>query len=361
MELKGRLGPILAIGILVAASVWMLSGEDDITQGSNTSSTPSSNPKVSSNDAQHRVQARVSRIETVERTLKLSGETQANTELTLMNQFAGTVDQVFVEQGQTVEAASAILTLDTRRLKARLNEAQALVRQRQLELQGIKRLERQNLSAQVNVATAESSLASAQAAQTALRIELEDATVRAPFAGIINDFSIKPGQWLSANEPVAMLLDITPLTIRLNVPQQDLLGISVGTQASVHIHNRELKSRVTYISAKADAATRSIPIELTIDNAASKFAAGLTANVELTLPSLEAHAISPALLQINTQGNLSLKTLNAQSRVVSKTVSIVKEQRDKVWVSGLSAKETLITVGQGFVEDGDIVTADIEP
>ena len=46
--------------------------------------------------------------------------------------------------------------------------------------------------------------------------------------------------------------------------------------------------------------------------------------------------------------------------IAATLLTIVKEERDHVWVTGLADKETIITVGQGFVDDGESVSADFD-
>lgn len=363
MDVRSHLGPITAIAISCLAGVWLYAGGNGVTQAQANDESINAEPVNDNNSPQSNaslpsVQVTTLTAQEIQNHLTLSAETVAETTLELTNQVAGNVTKVFVQKGDYLNKGDAIIEIDTRSLKANLAQAEALVTQRKLQLQGTQRLQNQNLTSQVSVATARTELESAQASLTALRIELENATVRAPFSGVLNQFEIKPGQWLVSNALVGELVDVTPLRILVDVPQIDLPNIVQGTQANVTFSTGQtVTSDVSYVSVTADSATRTVPVELQVTNNAPYIPAGISAQVVFTLNSIKAHGFSPALLEINAAGNMSVKTVDDTNTVRAKEVTIVRSDRERVWVTGLPDQVNVITVGQGFVADGDAVSA----
>jgi len=104
-------------------------------------------------------------------------------------------------------------------------------------------------------------------------------------------------------------------------------------------------------------ATRTFRIELEVPNPDGKLVSGITAELELPTSTLQAHRISPALLSLDKANRIGLKTVTADSHVKFMPVSIARSSADGLWVSGLPATLDVITIGQGFVRDGDEVIA----
>lgn len=361
MEISNKLGPIIAVGVGILATVWLLSGEHGLVQAPKDSASLEKKPAATADQPTKplfKVSVREQQAQWISQTLRLSGYTVANDTLHISNRLAGYVTDVLVKKGDHVSAGQTLIKIDDRSLQASLIKAQALVNQRLLELEGVQRLTDQKLASKVSVATAEAALASAKAELTELKIDLENSQITAPFSAVINDFSIKSGQWLNTSDPVATLVDVSPMKVAVQLPQRYHSTIQTGTPVEVTIQGLPSQSgRVSYVSRVADSQTRSIPLEITLNDSDSSLSTDISAEVELHLNKVKAHAVSPALLNINDNGQMSIKVLK-QGVVEQKTITIIRSDQDKVWITGLADTELLITSGQGFVKAGDKVDAE---
>ncbi|REG83306.1 efflux RND transporter periplasmic adaptor subunit [Marinomonas pollencensis] len=362
MELKSKIGPLVAIIITVAAVLWIYAGGHGITASqhdspTNTNESNSNNAEHTSlSNQKHSVQVTNIQAQSINLYLALSGQTLADKILTLTNSYPGEVVKLYSTKGDFLEQGAPILQIDTRVLKTQIRETSALIKQRNIELNGLNKLKDINLTSHVRLAEAETNLASALTSAKSLAIDLENATVTAPFSGVLNTLDIEKGQMLSDDSAIGTLVSLNPLRIQVTIPQNKIHHIHLGTQGKVHLATGlETTGKVSYISRQANTESRSINVELLIDNPNHSIAAGLTADVTFALSQQKAQALSPALLTLDDDGNTAVKTVDSQSKVVSYPVNIVKSERDKVWVSGLPSEVNLITVGQGFVNDGDIV------
>lgn len=365
MELSNKLGPIIAIGMGVIATVWLLSGEHGIVQAQDdtASGSPPSTVVDTSNDTADskplfKVSASALQAQWVQQTLRLSGYTIANNTLQINNRLAGRVIEVLINKGQSVKAGQPLIKIDDRTLQANLNQARALVKQRTLELEGVTRLTGQKLASQVSVASAEAALASAQASLSSLEVDLENSLIKAPFGGVVNEFTIKQNQWLSVGEQVATLVDTTPMKVAVQLPQHYMSSIQLNAPVDITIQGLELPGKISYISHIADSQTRSIPLEITLTESTKMVPTDISAEVILHLNKIKAHAVSPALLSINDNGQMSIKTLS-QNTVKQQPVSVVRSEQDKVWITGLDDNTIVITSGQGFVKVGEQVDAEV--
>ncbi|TBR42161.1 efflux RND transporter periplasmic adaptor subunit [Marinomonas agarivorans] len=361
MDLKSKVGPITAVVILAGTVFWMM-GVDEITQtqhsepGSDVSALA---PKVSTEKViKKQVQAQSVSQSTMSNFLSLSGTTQPSKELTLTSGLAGKVKKIHTQKGQFIKQGLPILNIDTRTLEARIAQEKALVKQRQMQLDGAIKLQQQNYSSAVNQASAEADLAAAKASLKASQVDLENAKLVAPFSGVLNTLDVEEGQLIPQNQVVGEFVSINPLSIEVNIPQKQLPLVKEGLPAHIELSTGEsADGKIKYISSVADSGTRSILVEIEVPNENNRIPAGITAHVTLALPDRKAHSFSAALLTLDDDGRTAVKTLNLNNEVVISPVEVLKSERGQVWVDGLPPNVNLITVGQGFTKEGDVVEA----
>ncbi|MEO9274217.1 efflux RND transporter periplasmic adaptor subunit [Marinomonas sp. 5E14-1] len=360
MELKNKVGPITAVVLTAIAVGWMLIGGNGVTvspsessQKNNTTSSLTVESKLI-----YSVQAKTLTAGTIEMHLPLSGTTEADETLSLINTYPGRITNLPIEKGSFVKKGTPLLEIDTRTLKAEIDQAKLLVKQRILELEGVKQLAANNYSSKVSLAQAETELASAKSAERRLLVDLENAILTAPFSGILNTLDVQEGQVIAAGDTIGTLVSLNPIKVSVNIPQNKIQQIKLGTPGEIRLESGyEAEGFVSYINTTANAASRTITVEIQVDNPDNIIPAGLTAAVDFTIDEQKAHAFSPALLTLDNTGKTAIKTIDINNRVVISPVTIVKSERDQVWVSGLPDNVNIITVGQGFVSAGDEIDA----
>ena len=361
MGLKSKVGPVTAILVTGAAVLWMVAGGNGITLAADASAksetTESQVAQLSSETkALKRVQAKTLTANTIATSLTLTGTTQASDSLALLSGYAGKIDKIHFNKGDVVTKGSVILTSDTRALRAEINQAQALLKQKELELDGASRLVKQKLASAVSLAAAKTEVAQAEATLKTLQVNLENAKLIAPFTGILNELNVTETQFISAGFPVGQLIALNPLIVNVNIPQKQIEQVKLGTLATIMLNSGlEVTGPVSFVDAVANSGTRSIKVEVQINNSENLIPAGITTKVVLSLPDQSAHGFSPALLTLDKNGHTAVKTLDIDSMVTLSPVTIIKSDRDQIWVNGLPKNVNLITVGQGFTEVGDKV------
>jgi multidrug efflux system membrane fusion protein len=82
--------------------------------------------------------------------------------------------------------------------------------------------------------------------------------------------------------------------------------------------------------------------------------AGMSTELALPLETTWAMRISPAVMALDEQGNLGVKTV-VDEHVKFVPIDIVKSDSQGVWLSGMGQQAEIITIGHGFVKDGDKV------
>lgn len=341
-------GQILALILLGALGTWMYSGLD-------TEPAPPDSVEAPTNDRLTRVEITPVETGTVERTLQVNGETRVNREVIVRAQITGEVEALAVEQGQRVSAGELLVRLDEGDLPDQLRSARATERQREADLNAMSQLVERGLQNRTDQRAAEAALEQAIANRRSIEVQLERTTVNAPFGGVIENLPVSVGSYLSPGADIAVILEYDPLNASAQVPESDISELAIGNPAEVRLITGEtFAARISQISSRARASTRSFTVEVEATEEAPDVA-GVTAEILFPLDAVQAHFVSPALLNLDQDGNLALKHVDSDNRVVSTPVAMVQSNPSGVWVTGLPDQTRLITVGQGFVQAGETV------
>ncbi len=284
------------------------------------------------------------------------GQAQPDRRARLRAQSSGEVAELVARKGDYLEKGAVIARLDSRAQQSRVQQAQEELARAQREFDNAQGLLERGVAPLDRVTQARAALAAARAQLTQAEEALDATVIRAPFAGRLDALDLDEASYISAGDEVGTMLDTDPLTIVIQIPQQALSRISEGQQASVRfITGEERKGTVDYVSRDADIETRTFRGEILVANPDQDLASGLSAQVEIPTGTLLAHFISPAILSLDADGRLGVKTVNAENKVVFHEVSLQRAQTDGIWVGGLPERVRLITIGQGFVRAGETV------
>ncbi|HUF55329.1 MAG TPA: efflux RND transporter periplasmic adaptor subunit, partial [Thermohalobaculum sp.] len=265
-------------------------------------------------------------------------------------------ESIAVEEGQTVVAGDPIMTLALDERASRLAEAEARLEQRQADYDAGISLQEKGYATAERIRELRSALEEARAEVATIEQQVADTTILAPFDGVVDEIERRVGEVVELGEEVATLIDNAPLRVEVRGPQQSISRVEVGAPADVQYATGAREAgRVCVISVAADSGTRTFRVEVRTPNADRSIPSGISAEVRIPTGEIEAHFLTPAILSLNDDGRLGVKTVSPQNTVQFHTVSIVQARADGIWVTGLPEEARVITVGQGFVRAGDAV------
>ncbi len=340
----------IAGGILLVIALWMLSG---LFIGNKKSSMPAS---TAGNSSVTRVQVMHSRAQPVLREVVVQGQSLAKREVTLKTEVAGEIAKVEARKGRAVKQGDVLLRLSADDRPQRLEQARALVQQRQLEYEAARSLKQKGLQAERQLAEALSLLRAAKLQLKGAELDMQRLTIRAPFSGVLQTRLVEQGDYLQPGDPLAVLVDLDPLVVRGDVSESKVGGLQTGMAATAELSNgTKLTGAISYVSPVADSRTRTFAIEMEASNPSPHHPGGMSATMRVPLASESAHKVSPALLSLNDAGVLGLKSVDQKGIVRFHEVEIIKSERDGLWLVGLPDEIDLISVGQGFVRAGEQV------
>jgi multidrug efflux system membrane fusion protein len=341
-----------AIIILLLVVVWVGSG---FLTGSHTSQSQDT-AAANTNDIS-RVQVATLTASPRDATLTVRGRTQALHWVDTRAQVDGIVKTIHFEKGDRVKAGDVLCELMVNDRQAKLDQAKALVAERQKEWDAADNLLKQGATSATAAKQAIAALEAARADERTQAIELENTRIRAPFSGFVDDRYVNVGDYMRVGDKCELVIAPEPFLAVGGVSEQDVGKLKIGSPASARLVTGEsVAGRVYFVATKADATTRTFRIEIELPNSDARLRDGVSADIHIPVKQVQAMKISPGILVLSDNGVVGVRTVE-NGIVHFKPVNVVSDGPDGMWVTGLSNGTTVITVGQEFVAEGSRVKA----
>lgn len=366
MKLNSRTKSILIAGaVALGVSLWMLSGlggDPDGTRSTRSSLRADDGASSSNPERPIRVVVQSSTARRITREIGVAGRTEPNRQVEVRAETDGTVVSIGADRGARVTEGQLIVELDMRDREAQLAEADALIEQMRLQYEAAERLRGREFVSDAEIAEARARLVSAQAARARILDDIEYTTIEAPFDAVLQERSVEIGDYVQAGDPVAELVDTDPMLVVGNVNEREVQGLSIGSTGGARLVNGGLvEGTVRYLAPVADESTRTFRIELAVPNSDGNLRAGVTAELEIDAEEIMVHSLSPALLTLADDGTVGVKAVDDDERVRFHPVEIVDSSAEGMSVTGLPRELRIISVGQGFVTEGNLVEPVMDP
>jgi RND family efflux transporter MFP subunit len=125
---------------------------------------------------------------------------------------------------------------------------------------------------------------------------LRDASVRAPFDGVIHERHVAPGAYLQIGQPVVTLVRINPLRFSAGVPERDAAPVHECQPVRLRIEGRSepLLVAVSRIGPSVETSNRTLSIEVDVPNPEFQLRAGLFAEAEIVVDEKAKATVVPA-------------------------------------------------------------------
>ncbi len=255
-----------------------------------------------------------------------------------------------MKKGQVI----AKLAMDDR--QARLEEAQALVHQRTLDLDAGKQLADKGFRPELKNAESRSALEAAKAMLARIELDIQRTQIRAPFDGVLELRPVEVGDYVREGNSIATVVDLAPAVVMAQISEREVGQIRIGQVGSARlVTGGSVEGMVRFIGAVSDAATRTFRVELEVPNPDGRIVEGVTAELRLPVAQTSAHALPPSVLTLDDLGRIGVKLVVEDDKVAFFPAQVIAGDAERVWLSGLPNTARVIAVGQEFVKDGERV------
>ena len=272
----------------------------------------------------------------------IKGFAEADKKVDLKSETSGRVVSLPIEQGSFVKKGEIICSLF-------VAEKESFFKKAELEFKSAKKLFDEGLYSSNQLQNIKSNFERA-------KLELDNASIKAPFDGIVDRITIDEGDFLSRGSTCATLLDLDPMILVGEISESDLINISKGSKAFIEtLDGNTFNGEISFIAASANPYTHTFRVEVKVENTDSLIKDGASAKIYVSAKEQMANLIPLSILRLDDQGNLGVRLISNQGTVEFKEIGLIQDTNRGVWVSGLPSSSRIITVGQDYVNEGEKV------
>jgi len=290
--------------------------------------------------------------------------------VTIATELPGKVVEIVFTPGSRVKKGDLLLRQDTSSEEAQLPGAEASLTLSSRNLSRAKSLIAEEMISQSQLDTAQANFQQAQAAVDNLRSQIAKKTVRAPFSGRLGIRQINLGQSLREGDAIVSLQTLSPIYVDFQLPQQYLNQVRQDLPVRVTadgLPDQQSTGKITAINPQVNAATRSIGVQATLQNAEELLRPGMFVSVEVVLPKLQTVLSIPTTAVLYAPFGDSVFIIEEKQTEDGKKYLALRQQFIRLGekrgdfvsvLSGLSAGESVVSTGVFKLRNGQTVVVD---
>ncbi len=293
----------------------------------------------------------------IARMVRAAGTVAAKDERELSFKVGGIVARVAARDGMEVRRGQLLAALDTTELTAGVQQAREAAAKARRDRDRARLLRAGGSIAIAQAEDAETGASVAEAALRAAEFDLRNAVLVAPDDGWVDRRMVEPGETVSPGKPVVRVSGRSlGFVVRASLPERDVLGLSVGDRALVHLDARPdeaIPCRVTEIAHSAARGTGTFQVEVRIDPArAGGLLSGLGAKLEIARAIDAAGAVPLLALQEGDGDRGTVYVVDGErARRVPVRVAFLDGER-AVLSSGVESVDRVVSEGAARLADG---------
>ena len=290
-----------------------------------------------------------------------SGEVEPEKSVVLTAPYAGTLTMLPVRKGERVGGGQAVAVVRSQSVTSALQIAEATLDQARDANERMQKVYASGAIPEVQKIDIETQLAKAEAAAAAARRAVADGTVKTPYRGIIGELYVDRGVEVLPGQRIALLMDMSALNIRIDVHENDISSIVVGTPAIVSVPALGLENLSAVVSERgyvASPLTRSYSCTLRLADAHPELMPGMVVKASFAVPETtgDRRIVVPAsAVQMDTEGKYVWTVVDGRVRKVH-IVPDGYSGRGVIVSEGLSSGDRVIVEGFQKVSTGMEVT-----
>jgi RND family efflux transporter MFP subunit len=273
---------------------------------------------------------------------------------TIAAKLTGTVASFPAALGEAVAAGEVLLTLNAPEADARLRQAQAQLAEAERNAARQRTLVASGVNPADALRDAEDRLRFAQASVAEAEALLAYATVRAPFAGVITEKNVLPGDLAVPGAPLLVLESTQRLRAEGPVPEKAAAGLKPGDPVGVLLDDAPapVAGRLEEIAGAADSVSRSVLVKVALPAGSAR--SGQFARLQVAGGTTAALLVPAGA--VNLFGQMERVFVVEQGRAVLRLVKTGRSAGDRVEIlSGLNAGEQVVLAPPAALHDGQPV------
>ncbi|AWX44739.1 Solvent efflux pump periplasmic linker SrpA [Flagellimonas maritima] len=298
--------------------------------------------------------------------LELQGDVMTKQNVLIYPEISGTLQRVYVKEGQKVSKGQLLASIDDGGLSSQLAQMKTQSELAKTTFERQKRLWEQNIGSEIQYLQAKTTYEAQESAVKQMQSQVSKSTIRAPFSGIIDDV-IKDQGTVVAPGPgseVFRIVNLSNMYIEVEVPESHLPTVTVGKNVNVYfpVLGDSVTTKVRQTGNFINPSNRSFTVEIPVPSSDGRIKPNLTARVMINDYTNESAILIPqSIVSENAAGQqyvylVENDSVSSEAIATKKIITTGKTQGDYVEVlSGINNGDGVIDEGARSVKEGQKV------
>jgi RND family efflux transporter MFP subunit len=294
------------------------------------------------------------------KTITISGNIEGNITVRLGFLVSGKINSIRVQEGDIIQAGEILASLDPTSYEQAKEIADANLNQMQDDYARISQLYEKKSIAESEYIKISNGLKAAKAQQVLQTKNVNDTKLYSPITGIVLKKGVEVGEIIGQGIQVFAISDIKQVKVQCFVPASDLRNISIGNKASVYVASLDsiFSGTIVEIGTLADAATRTFPIKIIIDNPNMLLRPGMTAEISIQTNMPEQSCMIPTECILHDVNNMPYvfiaDTVSQKAFKILVSIGTISNNMIEI-TEGLNVNHQVIVAGQHKLENGSSI------
>jgi RND family efflux transporter MFP subunit len=294
--------------------------------------------------------------------LHYSGTIEPSQSVALMFKSIGTVENVFVEEGDFVKKGQPLATVNKTTSQNLYNASKASYDQAKDAYDRLKNVYEKGSLTEIKWVEMETKLKQAESQMLITRSSLDDCTLCAPDNGMIGRRDVEPGQSAVAISAPFVLVKIDKIVVKISVPENEISKISKVMKASFSLSalgDQTFYGTVNKVGIVADRISRTYDVKILADNPGYKIKPGMVCDVKLNLNRETVSLVVPykAVSKDNDGKSFVFIVSPDGNRVIKQIVTVGNYRESGIEVlSGLTPGQVVVSTGCEKLSDNSLIS-----
>ena len=311
----------------------------------------------------------VSNYEIKEKVFNSYMEAQANLKtrknVLILPEFQGTLEKIFVYEGQYVKKGKLLAEINDSGLKEQLDQLTIQANFAKENFERTERLWNNNIGSEIQFLKSKTDFESSQKMVEQMKDRLAKTKIYAPFDGEIDEIISNQGSNLIPGvSQILRLVNLDKIYAEASVSEKYISFIEEGTEAIVQIPllGKEIKSQIIQTGNFINPSNRTFRVEVPVENIDKKIKQNLDAKIKINIYSKDEAVVIPLrIVREDASGKNFVYVMNQDVKegvyITSKTfISLGNKNNTDVEVTeGLKIGDMLVLEGASIVEDSQRV------
>lgn len=295
---------------------------------------------------------------TISDRINLPGSMEAWTELGLLAKIGGTIEEMFVEEGDNVKKGEVLARVEEADYRIALDSARAAYNLAKADYQRDQSIYDKGMIPTAEIEARKTKMQTAKADLERAELHLSRCEIISPMDGVIKNLDAKIGLQLSIGDPIATILEIDRLKAVVGIPESDVSAVRKLNSVELTVaalDDKVITAERHFLAPSPGTVARLYDLELVIDNDSGEYMPGMFVRADI-VKEMVGNAVTVPFYSVISRNDEQFVFIEQDGVVEKRNVTLGIMERWMVQITeGLDGTENLVVEGHRDIEDNQKV------